>query len=111
MVTETSKNPAAESPGVEPARPSSPRRRRQSRRAAANRTQRRRLQLVYFSLASLWGFLIGTVALLFGFSLAGRRLELSPVAIVALSASIILAVVGGMVASRAYREASRRGRP
>ncbi len=77
----------------------------------ASRTQRRRLQFFYFSLASLWGFLIGTVALLFGFSLAGRRLELSPVAIVALSASIVLAVVGGMVASRAYREASRRGRP
>ncbi len=111
MRAETSKNPAAERPGADTARPSTPRRRRHSRRAAASRTQRRRLQLVYFSLASLWGFLIGTVALLFGFSLAGRRLELSPVALVTLSASIVLAVVGGMVASRAYREASRRGRP
>ena len=110
MRPETSKNPAAERSGAETARPASPRRRRRSRRAVASRTQRHRLQFVYFSLASLWGFLIGTIALLFGFSLAGRRLELSPVAIVALSASIVLAVVGGMVASRAYREASRRGR-
>lgn len=78
--------------------------------AHRSRAQRRRLQLVYFSLASLWGFLIGTVTLLFGFSLSGRRLELSPVAIIALSAAIVLAVVGGMVASRAYREATRRGR-
>ena len=110
MGTETSKHPAAEHSAAETARPVSPHRRRHSRRVAS-RTQRHRLRLVYFSMASLWGFLIGTVALLFGFSLAGRRLELSPVAIVALSASIVLAVVGGMVASRAYREASRRGRP
>lgn len=87
-----------------------PRRRRQSRRAASNRSQRRRLRLVYFSLASLWGFLMGTVTILFGFTLGGRRLELSPVAIVAMSAAIVLAIVGGMVASRAYREASRRDR-
>jgi len=104
------KDPAAEHSGVETARPSSPRRRRHSRRALASRTQRRRLQFVYFSLASLWGFLIGTVALLFGFSLTGRRLALSPVAIAAMVASIVLAIVGGIVASRAYREASRRGR-
>lgn len=61
-------------------------------------------------MASLWGFLIGTATLLFGFSLSGRQLELTPVAIVAMSAAVVLAVVGGMVASRAYREASRRGR-
>ncbi len=110
MGTETSKIPAAERSGAETASPASPRRRRHSRRAVASRVQRRRLQLVYFSLASLWGFLIGTVALLFGFSLTGRRLELSPVAIVAMSASIVLAIVGGMIASRAYREAARRDR-
>ena len=100
------------SPSVETTIPASrPRRRRKSRQASAGRTQRRRLQLVYFSLASLWGFLIGTVTLLFGFSLAGNRLDLSPVAIIAMSGAILLAIVGGMVASRAYREASRRNRP
>ena len=85
-----------------------PRRRRRSRRAASNNSQRRRLRLVYFSLASLWGFLIGTATLLFGFSLGGVRVDLSPAAIIAMSAAVILAVVGGGVASRAYREASRR---
>ncbi|MCH7780292.1 MAG: hypothetical protein IH848_05540 [Acidobacteria bacterium] len=98
---EASKNLGPE-PSVRPRRGS-------SRPAAASSNQRRRL--VYFSLASLWGFLIGTATLLYGFSLAGHRLELSPVAIVAMSAAIVLAVAGGVVASRAYREASRRGRP
>ena len=51
---------------------------------------------------------MGTVTLLFGLSLAGRRLDLSPIAIIALSAAAIIAVIGGMVASRAYREATRR---
>ena len=110
MVPEISKNPARGRSVLETAEPTLPRRRRQSRRANSTRNQRRRLRLVYFSLASLWGFLVGTVTLLFGFSLSGRRLELSPVAIVAMSAAIVLAVVGGMVASRAYREASRRDR-
>ena len=107
---EASKDPAPERSELETAEPTLPRRRRRSRRAASNRNQRRRLQLVYFSLASLWGFLVGTVTLLFGFSLAGRQLELSPVAVVAMSAAIVLAVGGGLVSSRAYREASRRDR-
>lgn len=83
-------------------------RRGRSPRAAANNSQRRRLRLFYFSLASLWGFLIGTATLLFGFSLGGTRLDLSPVAIVSMTAAVVLAVFGGMIAARAYREASRR---
>ena len=109
MPPETMSNSAAENVSLETAPAATRRPRRQSRRATASRSQRHRLQLVYFSLASLWGFLLGTAALLFGLSLTGRRLDLSPVAIVAMSAAVILAVVGGMVASRAYREASRRG--
>ncbi len=107
-MAEASKDPIPQRSRAEDAAPAQPRRRRHSRRAAANRSQRRRLQFVYFSLASLWGFLMGTVTLLFGFSLGGRQLELSPVAIVAMSAAVVLAIVGGMVASRAYRDASRR---
>jgi hypothetical protein len=86
------------------------RRRRGSRRAAAGRSERTRLRALYFALASLWGFLIGTATLLFGFSLGGVQLELSPLAIIAMSAAVVLAVVGGMIAARAYRDASRRRR-
>ena len=110
MVPEISKNPGPGYSALESAEPSVRHRRKSSRQATANGNQRRRLRLVYFRLASLWGFLIGTVMLLYGFSLSGRRLELSPVAIVAMSAAIVLAVVGGIVASRAYRAASRRDR-
>ena len=83
---------------------------RRARRTSSNRAQRRKLRLIYFSLAALWGFLIGTAAVLFGLSLGGISLDLSPGTIVALAVSSILAVVGGMIASRAYREATRRRR-
>lgn len=106
---ETSTNRSPGRSALETAEPSVGRRRKNPRQAAAGSHQRRRL--VYFSLASLWGFLIGTATLLYGFSLAGHRLELSPVAIVVMSAAVVLAVVGGVITARAYREASRRGRP
>lgn len=109
MATENRQQIGPEASAVEAERPALPRRKRKSRRAAANRSQRRRLRFVYFSLASLWGFLIGTVTLLFGFSLGGKRLDLSPVAVVAMSAAVLLAVIGGMIAAKAYRDASRRG--
>ena len=89
---------------------SSTRRRRRSQHASSSRAQRSRLRMVFFSLASLWGFLIGTVSLLVGVSLGGRSLNLSPVAIVTLSGATVLAVVGGLIASRAYLEATRRNR-
>ncbi len=104
MAPETSKYAAEERRPRES--PQLPRRRRRRQ----GRGQRDRLRVVYFSLASLWGFLMGTVTLLFGFTLGGKRLDMSPVAIVAMSAAIVVAIVGGIVASRAYREATRRRR-
>jgi hypothetical protein len=66
------------------------------------------MRSLYFSLAALWGFLIGSGALLIGFSATGARLHLGGGPLAALAAASILAVVGGMVAARAYREATRR---
>ena len=100
---------AADRSTVEQATPSPSRPGRRSRRPS-DRDQRRRLRLLYFTLASLWGFLIGTAGLLIGISSRGVPLDLGPVAVLALSAASILAVSGGMIASRAYREASRRRR-
>jgi len=107
MVPEASTTRTVAEPGRETVEPPV-RRRGSSRRASASSNQRRRLRLIYFSLASLWGFLIGTATLLFGLSLEGTRLDLSPAAIIAMSAAVVLAVVGGIVAARAYREAARR---
>lgn len=107
---ETSTNRSPGRSALETAESSARRRRKNPRQAAAGGHQRRWRRLLYFSLASLWGFLIGTATLLYGFSLAGHHLEPSPVAIVAMSAAVVLAVVGGVITSRAYREATRRGR-
>ena len=105
MTSGTTESSAADRSTVEQATPSPSRPRRPS-----GRDQRRRLRLLYFTLASLWGFLVGTAGLLIGFSSRGVPLDLGPVAILALSAASILAVVGGMIASRAYSEAARRRR-
>ena len=85
-----------------------PRRRRSSGRSVSR--ERNRLRLLYFSLASLWGFLIGTLTLLVGLSLVGRPVRVGPVGYSMLAAAATLAVAGGFVVSAAYRDASRRRR-
>ena len=72
------------------------RRRRSSPRSGDADSSRSRLGLLYFSLASIWGFLIGTVALLFGFSLSGQPIELSPVAIAAMAVAVAVALSFGL---------------
>ena len=88
---------------------SSPRKRvrhRSSRRAAARR--RRRLRIIYFTLASVWGFMTGTAAILGSLAAAGRPLFLGPRVGAVLAASVLVALFGGFVAARAYREIAER---
>ena len=84
-----------------------PRSSRKQRRTESSHSRRGWIRLVYFCLASLWGFLVGIATLSIGSS---RALETSPVAVVKMSAAVLLAVVGGVVVARAYREAFRRDR-
>jgi len=62
--------------------------------------------VVYFALASTWGFLSGTVGLLIVSGMVGRPLGLKPVVLSALGIAGVLAIAGGAVAARAYRDAS-----
>jgi hypothetical protein len=99
-----------ESPAVEPSiRGSLPRKRvghRSSRHAASRR--RRRLRIVYFTLASVWGFMTGTAAILGSLAAAGRPLTLGPRVGTVLAVSIFVALFGGFVAARAYREIAEK---
>jgi hypothetical protein len=86
-------------------------RRRRSRRRSqpdAARLRRRRLRLVYFILASIWGFMSGTVALLASLVVLGQPLQLQTPVVLAMLIAALLALVGGVVAARAYREATQR---
>ena len=68
------------------------------------------MRKLYFALASVWGFLIGTAAALGGLAAVGRPLFLdSRVGLVLLVAGVF-ALLGGFIAAAAYREASNRFR-
>ena len=95
-------NTPAESAGS----PNVPRRRRRPGRP--DNLAQARLRKFYFSMAAFWGFLIGTVAVLAGLVALGRPLRLAPIVAFVLIGAAIVAVVGGLIASLAYREASKR---
>lgn len=67
-------------------------------------------RLVFFSLASVWGFIVGVGGLLVALSAAGQPVHPRPGAIPGLIPSLIFAVSGGLVVAAAYRESKRRSR-
>jgi hypothetical protein len=91
------------------AQPEERRARRRRRGHDPSRLRRHRLRLVYFILASVWGFMSGTVAVIVSLSLLGQPVELQVPVAIAIAAAAVLALVGGAVAARAYRETTQRG--
>ena len=66
--------------------------------------------MTFFALASLWGFLIGTGAVLGALTVKGLTLPLAPQFVGILALAVLLALAGGLVAAAAYRESSGRFR-
>lgn len=81
------------------------RRRRRSARGSGTTIRRRRLRLVYFALASIWGFLAGAVAIVIGLAVTEQPVQFAPWIVIALGVAALAAVVGGAVAAAAYRDA------
>jgi hypothetical protein len=71
---------------------------------------RQRVRAIYFVLATLWGFAMGSAAMLAASASAGRAVQLDQPAAVALALGLVVALGGGVLASRAYRETSQRFR-
>ena len=65
--------------------------------------RRRRIRLVYFMLASVWGFMTGTAAILGGLAAVGRPLTFEPQVAAVFTLATAIAILGGVVAARAYR--------
>jgi len=80
----------------------------QSHRRATG-TRHRRLRLVYFTLASVWGFAAGTVAVFAAFGAVGQPIRFDSSLGLTLGVAGAIAIVGGVIFSLAYREAVRRG--
>jgi hypothetical protein len=89
-----------------PATERTPRRRR---RAAGGASRRRsRIRLLYFGLASLWGFLTGAGALAIAIKATGQDVGLDRTLVLALALAAPLALLGAGVVAAAYREVARR---
>ena len=73
---------------------------------ASTRTRR----LVFFTMASLWGFTVGVIGVLAAMSAAGEPARPSMGAIVGLIPALILAVAGAFVMVAAYQESRRHSR-
>ena len=97
-------------PVREPEAEPQPRRRGRSRSPERTSHTRGTLRQLYFVLAALWGFVIGTAALLGGLAASGRPLRPEPFVGLVLLGAAVLALLGGIVAALAYREASNRSR-
>ena len=95
-----------DAPEAEPVRR---RRGRNLERADSGRRRRKVLRTFYFSMASFWGFLVGTAALLVGLSFHDSPVRFSSGIGLFLSIAAVVAVIGGAVASKAYRQAASRG--
>ena len=67
-------------------------------------------RLVYFMLASAWGFAVGVGGLLAALGATGQSVQPGAGAIVGPIPVLILAVAGGLVMAAAYKESKRRSR-
>ena len=81
---------------------------RSHRRTRSKSRKHRRVRAIYFGIASVWGFLIGSAALLWGLSLNGHPVRADGLLTGLLVGAGFLAVVGGVLTARAYREAAQR---
>ena len=73
-----------------------------------SRRSRSRRRMVFFALASAWGFFSGTSAVLVALMLLGRPVFLGSRLALTLAVAAVAAVAGGLVVAAAYRENSRR---
>jgi len=66
------------------------------------------MRLVFFSATAVWGFILGAGFLAMGLSLSNIRIPRSGSTAGLLGAGLLLALVGGLLASKSYRESRNR---
>jgi putative flippase GtrA len=73
-----------------------------------HRSARAIRRLVFFALASIWGFIVGVCGFLAAMNAAGQPVHPSPGAIPGLIPALLIAAAGGFVIAAAYRESKHR---
>ena len=105
MVTSIDAELRAASPEAEP-----PRRRRRRKRTSSSSSRRvgGRVRFVYFSLASLWGCLAGTGAVVIALRSREAMPSLDGKTMLSLLAALAVSIIGAAIVAAAYYSASRR---
>ena len=86
------------------------RRRRRKREQGKSRVLGGRTRLFYFSMASLWGCLVGTGAVVIVLRLRDAMPSLDGQVMLSLAAALVFCLAGAGIVSAAYYSATRRGR-
>jgi hypothetical protein len=67
-------------------------------------------RVAFFGLASIWGFMVGTVGLIAAIGVEGQHVVADGAVLVAMVPALVIAVIGGLVMAAAYKESNRRSR-
>jgi ATP/ADP translocase len=81
-----------------------------ARSATRHRSNSSIRRLVFFTLASVWGFIAGVTGVLIALAAAGEAVEARPAIIAGLVPALLLAMAGGLIVAAAYRESKTRSR-
>lgn len=81
-----------------------------SRSSARHRGTTSTRRLVFFGLASIWGFIAGIAGVLAAMSAAGQHMQPDVRVVPSLISALLLAFGGGLVVAAAYKESKRRSR-
>ena len=79
------------------------------RRPRSPRGSSSRLRMLFFVMASLWGFIVGAGLIVPALFAGGRLLPSRPLVAMLILSGALLAVLGGALASVAYRRIRDRG--
>ena len=66
------------------------------------------MRRIFFGAAAVWGFLTGTGAVIIGLAAAGQVPLVGPGLLAAIAVALVVAVLGGLLVARAYRDAASR---
>lgn len=80
------------------------------RHIASPRVAASRLRVTFFVLAALWGFILGVGAFAAALAISGRRADVNASVLGYVVPGALVAMAGGIVASKAYREVRERMR-
>jgi hypothetical protein len=81
-----------------------------ARSATRPRSSRSVKRVVFFALASSWGFIVGVVGLIAAIGVEGQHIVADSAVFVAMIPALLFAVLGGLVMAAAYKESKRRSR-